>query len=230
MMALITNMMILTGLLSIDGKPVADQEVMLVDADNIEVLEVCKTDAAGHFAMECGTVPDGHAMSLLAKFRQGEIATIEAVHVSATPANQEFKIDLHTADLIAVSGKAVAKKLKPFSFELTIDLKSIAGIPDKLVPLFNMASRKSKFSCFHRRQITDHQFKVLVKPGTITLGGERIFTDQAMARHPQQNFVATQLELMPNREKLAGTIYLGYRLEVQNPCSVEMLLEPYRED
>ena len=230
MMNLISTIMIVSGLVSADGAPLNGQEVMLVNQKAEKVLAVSHTDDNGHYSLKFSDTGSYDDLYLLAKIRTKQIVTVEAKSLASVDLKQDLNFSILSKDLVAINGEVIAKTMTPILFDLTINLKSVAGISQELVPMFNMVSEKSKFSRFCTLPDTGDKFQILLKPGIIAIGGERIYAHQAMPTEPLQNFICTQVEKLPKCEKLKGNIYLGYDLEVKEPVKLEMLLEPYMEE
>jgi hypothetical protein len=224
-MSFLANILIIAGMLSVDGQPIPDQSLMLVDPVKNVIVATTETDEDGHFTIAYKAPQDGHDYTLLAKFRHEDIATVEAKEIMTTANHPKVDFQLSSSDLIAIEGKVKAKRMKPMQYLLDIDLVKVQGVDPKLIPFLKRETENIIRWNYQTRDIRSDTFRILTKPGTITVDATRVYLDDPLAVAHRRNYVSERVRVMPQKMELSGKPYIGFSLEVNAPTKIEVIMK-----
>ncbi len=228
-MSFLANILTIVGMLSLDGQPIPDQSLMLVDPVKNVIVTTTETDEDGHFTIAYEAPQDSHAYTLLAKFRHEDIVTVEAKEIVTTANHPNVDFQLSSSDLIAIEGQVKARRMKPMQYLLDIDLVKVQGVDPKFTPFLNREKANIIVLSYHTREIRSDTFRILTKPGNITLGARRVYLDDPLAVAHHLNYVSKRVRVMPQKMDLSGEPFVGFSLEVNAPTKIEVIMKCDRD-
>ncbi|MFN8394993.1 MAG: hypothetical protein U0176_10125 [Bacteroidia bacterium] len=146
--------------------------------------------------------------------------------------SEALNINLNSGTLIPLEFSVIARRMKPIEYDFSLDLDSVAGVPMNLVEFFLFTSPRSAYLNYQQRFLRKLQFKVLVKPGAISMEGNRIYVDSNKTK--KLEFTTARIVSLPERiplvfKTLEDNWHYGFKLIVTGPCKLEMKMKPYQQ-
>jgi hypothetical protein len=222
-MNILNSLIVIAGVLTMEGKVLPSQEILLIQEKPIKVIASGKTDVNGNFSISLNT--DAQNLHLVAKVRHEGIATILHRKLEKADFGTKKSLNLRKTELIAVHCSLLLPEGGPRSMDVFADLLAVEGVNQDLQPYFRYVSASVANSYFYRFPTSAIEFTWWVKPGKIRIGGDYIPQDGISADGPPPGFAVTRVEMLPDCKVLNGTWMLGFELDVNIETHLELRVE-----
>jgi hypothetical protein len=160
----------IAGTVEIDGKPVAEVEVAVIDAEGT-VVSAAETDEAGAFRLD--TTESGW---VVAKIRDPFVA------VGVQPVSEQVHFALSEVDTVSLRGTIRFPDGVPFDWvDVSVTPRALPGVPDPvLAKLLVVGTGPGKRGGYWNRRATTPEFSIRVQPGTHELRFEHVIDSAPM--------------------------------------------------
>ncbi|MBC7864131.1 MAG: hypothetical protein IAF38_14235 [Bacteroidia bacterium] len=169
---LISKIIVVTGMLTMDLKPLAEQELMIVSADKREVISSCITDAEGNFRCDLKEKNVSFPLHLLAKIRTDSLVTV--VYRKLSVENNPVSINLRSSDFLKMTVHPEVFKTDSTYVRFEIKAIKIAGVPSGLSRFLEKSGTKPVLAVFYEHFIpSGNSFIILLKKGSYLICATR---------------------------------------------------------
>jgi hypothetical protein len=222
-MSILNSLIVIAGILTMEGKALPSQEVLLIQTEPLKIVGATKTDEHGNFSLQ---PPSKHGnFHVVAKVRHEGIATVMHQELKEGELRTKIQFHLRKADLIPVHCSVLMPEHTPPALDVFADLQLVDGVPQALQPYFRHASAGVAYSYYYRYSTAKTEFTWWVRPGKIRIGADFLPEDGLRAGGAPQGFAVTRIERLPNCEPLPGTSLLGFELDVYQETRLQLRLE-----
>jgi predicted lipid carrier protein YhbT len=206
----------LAGHVHVEGRPAADQDVLLFREGSRSLEGVTTTGADGVFRLPRAANGD---LVVLAKLR-GEVCTAVAAPVPQGAAD-EIAIDLRSEDLRHLRASVEGDDALPLTVRL--DLVRVEGLPDWLIDLATLRRPGVREASFAEIPVADGRMHLRVRPGHYRIRGDRVVYDQARVPGPKAtSVIVDRARLDPEGTELPGEEWGGFHLDVEGDVEVAL--------
>ncbi|HET6992324.1 MAG TPA: hypothetical protein VFJ43_13410, partial [Bacteroidia bacterium] len=175
----------LTGLISIDHTPIADQQVLIISEKTDSILFSGKTDEKGEICWKYSEELNRTKVYLLVKFRTDEVVSAEFREISL-PQKHPFNIDINTNELEEMNVTLQSDSGFPKRLLFSLEALSMQGIPAKLLGFLDKSDNHVSGS-FYSREFTTNSFSLKVRKGNYRISGKFIIYDRHEMINPDFN-------------------------------------------
>ena len=209
----------------VDGRPCADERVLVVSGDMARLLAVTSTGAGGEFELELAE--DGAAVLLLKVTEDVVTVVHERIDLAAADA-LEVAVDT-SAGFVTLAGAVESDSGRPERLDVYLDPVRIEGVPDELEPFFKQHDHGVFDGRFVKRTIASREFAFRVRPGSYRIGAEYLNYDRPMMSAPSfENYLAARAT--SDGADLAGNEYVGFLVDVDRDRRVVLSLRVVQDE
>jgi len=211
------------GMITLNGTPLAKQEVQFIDAKYKEILGVTRSEENGKFSFE-NPRKNKNDIAILYKIRDANLASIYYQQITAKTATVELNID--TSTFFDVTLEIVSELGYPRFLTVFVDPVKLDDVPAGLDVYFKMQDKKVASSYYYRREFKEHVITLKLRKGIYNIGGDYILPDSPGR---EENYIVKNILLNDGTVALDGDSHNGFRLQVNENCSAKMILDEYKE-
>ncbi len=229
----ITQAILLTGLLQLDGQPLSQQRVLLISGDMKELLASTTSGDDGVFKV---TIPDGkvHKEVVLLVKVQGPVIALGYRNVKLGKERVESKkveFNFHEGDFSTIRSEIRTTSGWPPYLNVYVNPVHLEGIPEPLEKFFNEIDEETVESSFYEARVDGREFELKVMRGTYRVGADYINYSRPMIVNPEfENYVVSSIEVDREEAPLEGQPLSGYLIDLNKDRDVVMTIEPIADE
>jgi hypothetical protein len=217
----------ISGLVHLDGRPLADVRVLAVSDDATTLLGSTTTRDDGQFAVDVPEAAGGRVV-LLVKVQGPVIALAQQpVDLAAgKDGTHELRLASDAPTFHTVRGRVATTSGWPPYLTIFVNPIQVEGIDPGLARFFNRQDERVVESTFFKQRLDGQEFELRVQAGTYAIGGSHLNYQRPNLANPDfENYVVARVEADGEPEPLPGNPSSGYRLDVTREREITMTLE-----
>lgn len=225
-MLLLPILTMLSGSVTVDHQPIAEQSILVIDAKADSILYSGTTDEKGNFSWQFPEKITGTNVYILAKFRTSTIVSAESCELTLSN-NPKFNLNVNSNELENIKINLSGDSGIPKNFTLKINAESISGIPENL-NRFLVLSENNVAGYFYNYNFQTSSVCLKFKKGIYHLYADCInYNRHSMVKPNFNNYIATKA--ICDGHTLEGNASTGFKIDSSTMKHITLQMSIYND-
>lgn len=224
----ILEMIIINGIVLLNGHGVPNVRVLLLSSDMNHLLASTSTSIDGKYGIEFLPAEPADSMVIVVKI-QGPVLALD--HRLIKPGEflnqQDFNINTSSDAFCTLAGQIIADEHDAPSYvEVDITPAHLNEVPSAIEKFFLRFDRGIVNASYYEERISSNHFKIKVQKGSYRISGQYIIYKGPNSTLPAPpNFIVDSIFADDEKEPLPGEQFGGFILDVKHDRKILMHLK-----